>query len=215
MINSKALRNPPKRWLTADCGCPEGDEHTHSALDKALRTVARFFVFKIYYPVESFFGAFFRRSKRSLAWARFTHSNYDFDFTYLYAVMSFKAKRIYTALENDYAIQAKEDMKALKEFIRVCDRLHKNNYDDKHHVAHDKKWGKRPPFGWKPAFDKDGKEIGSEIISKPRPKAKNKRLEEQERKEFLACYDLSEVDRKNDIDRMAELLKNYSLKWWS
>ena len=81
------------------------------------------------------------RTLRSLAFAKHGWLSFDFDSAYIFNLMAFKLKRIYKCLENDQAIQTKEDMAYLKEAINICERLFDHNYDDKYHKAHDKKWG--------------------------------------------------------------------------
>lgn len=215
MINSKALKSLPKRLLTEECGCPEGDKHEHGHIYKVLRAVGRFYMFKIYYPIESFFVRLRERTARSARWAKFMYMNYDFDSHYVYSVMEFKYKDLYRCLENGHAIQDKVDMDALKETIKICGRLSQWDYEDKYHREHDKKWGKMPRWDTKPALDKDGKDTGNvQMIFKPRPKADTKRKENQERKEFRKIWEKGEKDRCADIDRLAELLKKHAPRWW-
>ena len=127
--------------------------------------------------------------------------------------MSFKLKRVYKCLQNGHAIQEKEDMNALKETIKVCERLFSEDYDDKYHKAHDKKYGRIQHLPGKPVFNKDGKKTGStwETFRK-NVNSKNKA---QERKAFMKCWENGEKDRIADLDRLNELLKKYQTKWWS
>jgi hypothetical protein len=118
-------------------------------------------------------------------------------------------------LENGHSVQEKEDMDALQELIKICGRLRRGRHDRIYHKLHDKKWGKMPPWDTKPYIEKDGKYKGSStIIFKDRPNVKNKKQKEQERKEFRRCYDLGEIDRCADIDRMAEILKKNGPNFW-
>jgi hypothetical protein len=207
MINSKAIKDS-SNITKYSCGC-EVDKKKRSKLRNLLhQCVHKFFMFTIFYPVESFFSRTKERISRSYRWARFMWLNYDFDSAYIYSVMSFKMKSLYDVLENGHAVQEPEDMAALKEATAICDRLFEGNYEDKYLTEHDKKWGKlRTRF----VPQKDGK--GS-LMKSSRKGVKNKRQSNQERKEFMKCWENGEHDRKSDIDRLAEIFKNYSPKWW-
>jgi len=215
MLNSKTLKPFSKRFMMSGCGCPDECRPECGYIGKVFHTIGRFAMFKVYYPVESFFRRIKERAARSCRWAAFTYKNYDFDSVYLYDVMAFKLKDLKKCLENGHSIQEKEDMDALHDLIKICGRLRRQRYDSIYHKLHDRKWGKRPHWGTKPCLDKNGKETGCvEMIKKDRPKVKNKKQRAQETKEFLRCYELGEIDRCADIDRMAEMLKKYSPKWW-
>jgi hypothetical protein len=210
---SKKLKDFTRPLMINKCDCPEGD-HNCSKLMRPLRAVARFYMFNVYYPIHDFFTRITERVGRSLSWAKFAYLNYDFDSVYLYTVMSFKLKRLYLGLKSGTAVQEKEDMEALKELIKVCDRLSDQSYEDKHLSQHDKKWGRMPRFGSTPNKDVNGKITSYTMVFKDRPKVKNKRQKEQERKEFRECFEKGEVDRIKDIDRMAEILKKHATHWW-
>jgi hypothetical protein len=212
---SKKLKNQPKRFLTQECGCPEGDGHDCTRLQKALRAIGRFYMFQVYYPIESFFRRLHERIGRSLAWAKLTYLNYDFDSSYLYEVMEFKLKRIYECLKNGHAIQRKEDMAALRELIKICGRLRNyDDYEDPYREAHDKKWGKMPRWGSEPVKNDKGEVTSYKMIFKDRPKANTPKKKEQERKEFRDIWEKAEQDYCKDIDRMAEILKKHGKTWW-
>lgn len=167
-------------------------------LGKLLQTVKDFIVIEIYYTVESFFNRYIERISRSLAFAKRGWLHYDFESAYLYDIMAFKLKRIYPVLKNGYAVQEKENMDALKEAIAICERLFAGNYDDKYHKAHNKKWGK----------------IDILDDKRHRVKAKTPAQKEQERKEFMKCWEDGEKDRIADLDRLNEILKKHEPTWW-
>lgn len=215
MLRSKALKSLPKRLMSEDCGCPVRPNEEVSLVHRVFHLVVRFVLFKIYYPVEGFILTSKERLGRSLAWAKFTYYNYDFDFTYVYSVMAFKLRRLEKCLTNGYAIQEDEDMAALREAIEICDRLHVNDYDDKYHEEHNKKWGEMPKWDSVPEdLDKNGKPLTYRVIFKDRANVKTEEDKKQETKEFLECYEKGEQDRLKDIDRLAELLKKHSISWW-
>lgn len=214
-MRSKALKPFGKRFLTEECGCPEGDYGKMHVIHKALRAVGRFYMFQVYYPITGFYHRITERVGRSLSWAKFTYLNYDFDSAFLYDVMEFKLKRLEHCLKNGHAVQQKEDMKALKELIKICKRLHNyDDYDDKYHDEHDKKWGKRPRYESEPIKNEKGEITSYKMIFKDRPNVKTKKQQEQERKEFLACAEKGHADYCKDLDRMAEILKNHGRNWW-
>lgn len=213
-MRSKALKPTPKRFLTQECGCPEGDRGC-GRVRKALRAVGRFYMFNVYYPISGLFRRLKERCGRSLAWAKFTYLNYDFDSAYVFEVMEFKLKRLQNCLKNGHAVQQKADMDALKELIKICKRLRNyDDYDDKYHDEHDKKWGKMPRWGSEPVKNEKGEITSYKMIFKDRPKVKTKKQKEQERKEFLEIGEKGHQDFCKDIDRMAEILKNHARNWW-
>lgn len=170
---------------------------------------------KTYYKIMSEVRCFIERLGRSLAFARMAWLNFDFDFSYLYKVMYFKMERILKVLENGHLEQDKEVIDSLKEAIKICKRLCENNHDSKYFKLHDKKWGR---LGLKLISGKNslGEPAGTGSMFSPRRKLKNatKEVKHRERKEFLACMENGEMDRKADIDRLAVLLKEHSLTWW-
>lgn len=160
-----------------------------------------------FYPVESFYHTYTERIKRSYAFAKMGWLNYDFDSAFLYEVMIFKMKRIHKTLKNGHAIQEKENMDALKEAIKICERLYNGRYEDKYYKEIDKKFGK----------------IKSECIPSEngltewkmsRTKVKTKKQREKEREALRQLIINSDKDRRADIDRLAEILKNHEPSWW-
>jgi hypothetical protein len=211
MINSKALKGDFSKY---SCGCAVDRKERSFFRNLLHKCIHKFFMFVIFYPVESFFSRLAERVGRSWSWARFMYLNYDFDSAYLYSVMSFKLKKLYTVLENGHAVQEPVDMAALKEAIGICDRLFEGKYDHKYMDIHDKKWGKLPRFKTKPIKNEDGKVTHYQMITRKRSKVKTKKQEKQEREEFRKTWELGEQDRRADIDRLAEILKEHARKWW-
>lgn len=166
----------------------------------------------LWYPVSGFFRRYHERTTRSLAFAKRGWMHYDFESAYLYDIMAFKLKRIHATLLDGHAYQYPKDMKALKEAIRICERLFKGGYEWKYHRKHDKKWGKIRTKDI-PNYDENGK-IKSYTWKTSRRGVKNKRQEKQERKEFLKCWGDGERDRIKDLDRLNEILKKHEPSWW-
>lgn len=161
-----------------------------------------------YYPVESFLRRNYERTKRSVAYARFGWLHYDFDSAFLYDLMAFKLRRILDCLIHGHAIQEKENMDALREAIKICDRLHENEYDAKYYKAHEKKWGKLKTW-FTPVEGSTSSQWNS-----TRKGIVTKADERNERKDHRKIWDLEEQDRRADIDRLAEILKKYERSWW-
>ncbi len=178
------------------------------------KIVRDFVMFKIYYPPIDFYHRYVERINRSLSYAKFGWLHYDFDFAFLYDLLAFKMRRLLGALENGHAVQEDEDMDALKEAIKICDRLHENNYDDNYHEIHDAKWGKTEHESV-PIKEQDGsvKFYEWKVWRSGTVNASDE-VKKQETQEFRQCYELGEADRLADIDRLAEILKEKSLAWW-
>lgn len=167
------------------------------------------------YPITDTFSRLKERIGRTLAFARIAWLHYDFDSAYMWHIMAFKLKRIEKCLINGHAIQEEADMAALRETIIICERLFSEDYDSKYHEAHNAKWGDLPEFGTEPSdVDNKGKVLTYRVIFKDRPKVTNETEKEQERKEFLECFNKGEQDRLADMDRLAFLLKTHSRQWW-
>lgn len=206
MINSKAIKGLPRK---AALDYQEKPETRLAKIGQAIATAWKRYV---YYPIDSFISRTHERASRSLAFARHGWMHYDFESAYLYDLMAFKMKRIYKCLETGHAIQQDEDMKALKEAIQICERLFKGDYDAKYYKAHNKKWGKLQSKTI-PEYDENGK-VKHYRWESSRPKAKTKKQKEKEIADLRQIWVNEEIDRKADIDRLAEILKNHEPKWW-
>src|SRR5208282_968600 len=113
MLNSKALKDFPKRTMMSLCGCPDECEPECGFIGKVFHSIGRFIMFKFCYPVESFYRRTKERIGRSYSYARFGWLNYDFDMACAWDLLEFKLKRLRVALKNGHAIQEPEDMRAL------------------------------------------------------------------------------------------------------
>lgn len=166
------------------------------------------------WPITDNYRITKERLIRSLQYARFGWFNYDFDMAYVYYLFEFKLKRLLKCLENGHAIQKPEDMKALRELIKIVRRLGMGRYDHKYHILHDKKWGKIESKTT-PNYNDEGKVTTYTWHSwRSGTKDVNEKVKKQERKEYRALYQNAEKDRVKDIERMAELIKTNSLSWW-
>lgn len=202
-MNSKALKPKKFRWMYED--------EEKNLLQNLVYLVRKYLI----WPVKDNYRIIKERSKRCFQYAKFGLYSYDWDMAYVYEILNFKLKRLYRALENGTAVQQPEDMAALKELIKITFRLHSGNYDRKYHREHSKKWGEIESETIPCKYDKNGKASLYEWKTwRPGTKNASEEVKEQERKEFMACYEKAEEDRCKDIDRMAELLKKYATSWW-
>lgn len=197
------------------CGCKPGHDPEHGPVKKAIHAVWHFVKFEILYPIDGFYHRYKERIGRSIAFARFGWLNYDFDAYTMYDLMQFKLKRIQKALIKGMAIQEKEDMDALQVAIKLTGRLYRGNYERYFHKLHDRKWGDMPDWDSEPAdLDKNGKPLTFRLIFKERANVKTEEDKEQQRKDFLACYEQGEVLKLKDLDKLNEIFKKHAARWW-
>jgi len=216
MMNSKALKEPRKLLMMSSCGCPDECDPECGYVGRFFHAIGRFIMFRLYYPVESFFRRTKERLGRSYDYARFGWLNYDFDMARVWDLFEFKLKRLYKCLENGHAIQEPEDMKALREFIKTVRRLGRGCYEDKYYKLHDKRWGKLKSRTEPASYDKNGKVLTYKWISwrKNCPENAPEKLKKQEIKDRRKIWENAEKDRVRDINRMAELIIKHGFKWW-
>lgn len=206
MINSKAIKGLPRRLAL------NYEEKDLTFFGRIGQKIAYAFKMYLYYPVDSFVSRTTERISRSWAFAKHGYMHYDFESAYLYDLMAFKMKRILECLKNGHAIQQDEDLQALREAIKICERLFKGDYDSKYYKAHYKKWG-NPRYKTTPIYDENGK-IKHYRWESSRPKAKTKSQQKKEIADRRQIWVNEEVDRKADIDRLAEILKKHEPSWW-
>lgn len=209
MLRSKAIKDEAilkKQWSPR--------EKMSGPIGKVCEVIREFVLFKIYYPPIDLFHRYKERIGRSLAYAKLGWLHYDFDSAFLYDLLAFKMKRLYDCLENGHAIQEDNDMAALKEAIQISERLHEGNYDGKYLDQHDEKWGEIESEHI-PNYDEKGKiKNYTWKTSRKGTVGVSEAVEEQEHKEFRACFEKGETDRRADIDRLAHLLKEHGPTWW-
>lgn len=203
---SKEIKGLPKKAAL------ELEEREPTFLRRIAQKISYAFKMHIYYPIDDFFSRTRERVSRSLAFAKHGWMHYDFESAYLYDIMAFKMKRIYSCLEKGHAVQQDEDMKALKEAIQICERLFDDKYDQKYYKAHDKKWGNLKSKHI-PEYDDNGK-IKYYRWESSRPKAKTSAQKKQEVAELIKISEYGDTDRKADLDRLNEILKKHQPTWW-
>ena len=100
-------------------------DETKSLLGNIVYGIKKYLI----WPVTDNFRILKERTKRSYDYARFGWLNYDFDMACAWDLFEFKLRRLYKCLENGHAIQEPEDMKALRELIKIVRRLGYEQYD--------------------------------------------------------------------------------------
>lgn len=206
MLNSKALKPYKSRW-SIEADYENGDM---SLSEKAVYLFKKYLV----WPITDNYRFCKRRIKKCYDYAKFGYHSYDWDFHYVFQEMEFKLKRLRVALVNGHAIQEEEHMEALDQMIKAVRRLGRKTYENKYLYHHDEKWGKIESMTT-PNHDEDGK-VRTHTWHSWRKNTKNAsdEVKEQEKKEFLECYQKGEVDRLKDIDLFADLLKKHSIYLW-
>lgn len=188
------------------------DKKPTTFIGKTCKKVADMFGEYVYYPMYYFFSRTYERVFRSWAFAKHGYMHYDFESAYLYDLMAFKLKRVYKCLKNGNAVQEYKNMSALAEAITICERLFKGTYDEKYYKLHDKKWGKLCSKTI-PEYDEKGK-IKHYRWESWRSKTKTAEQKKKERKDLRKIWVNEEEDRRADLDRLNEILKNHEPTWW-
>jgi hypothetical protein len=202
VINSKKLKS--------DKPCCE-DPYEYPILQK----IKYYFKMYVLYPPLDFYTRYKERISRSLAFAKFGWGNYDYDFGNVWHLLYFKLRRLKNALENGHAIQDEEDMKALGELLRTVKRLRSKWYERPYWDAHDKKWGKLESKTEPCTFYEDGSVKTYQWISwRAGTKDASKKVKAQELRERRKGDKLAEKDRLRDIERVGELIRKHSHRWW-
>jgi len=202
---SKPLKGFPYKRLRK-----ERDEEPNLWKRYALK-VRDWFQYR-YWDIQSLIHRYQERIGRSYAYAKFGWLNHDFDSAFAYQLLHFKFLRILDCLLHGHAVQQKPVMDALREAIKITKRLGYNEYDEKYFRIHRKKWGELK-HKFIPIIDADGKHRSS-TWKTWRTKCKTPAQKKQETKELLAIEPKADLDRRADIDRLAELLKTYERHWW-
>jgi len=173
-----------------------------------LSKIHRFVFEHITYPVQKFFRRYYQNSKRAYDYAKFGWKTWEYDYSEIYSLMAFKLKRLQASMENGYHFQVKEDMDALKESIKLCHRIKRENYEEVYLRELDKKWGKSK------MVEKEKTEKGT-VWTFERKNVKTSKDRKKHTNEFVKCYKRAEKAREADMDRLAYLLKKYSQRWWT
>jgi hypothetical protein len=167
-------------------------------------------VSKWYYDFTwKFFGKPIERVKKVWGWYwNVFRFDYDFDGHSLFAIIEYKLQRLEKVLIKGHAIQEPQDMKALKTAIKLAGRLKDDKYEIPFYERHNRKWGEM-----RSKFVPD-KKTGSTKWLTSRPKAKTKKQQEEELKEFRAYYIAAEAQQKREEKNLYSILSKYLRNWW-
>jgi hypothetical protein len=164
-------------------------------------------------PVRAINRLFFRIWKyRNLLW-----NDEDWDHGYLLDILEFKFLNMMKYhRDHGHLMENPRIAHELRECSEICHRVHIDNYCEAEHAAHDAKWGETK-FEHVPA-----KEYGVDKLGKPlmyelnisNPNATTPELEEQEKQEHRAIWDLERTRKQADLDRLAELIRTRLENWW-
>lgn len=214
MFNSKALKDFPKRFMSLPCGCPDECYKECGFIGKVFHYIAYFFLFKIYYKIESHYHRTSERLSRSIAYARFGWLNYDFDMACAWDLFDFKLRRLYKCLVNGNAVQEPEDMKALRELIKIVRRLSCDRYENIYYRQHEKRWGKLQTRT--EPWIQNGKNMGSSWHSwrEKCPEDASEELKAREINDMKCCWENADKDRIRDLERMKEILVKHGQNFW-
>lgn len=166
--------------------------------------------FDAYYSVLSFI----ERCKRSWAYAKLGHKNYDFDALTIEHYLLFKLKRVQKCLINgtcDLTVEmGPMKMKALKLCIKLLEKLNENDYS-RFMDMHDKKWGELHTW-FEPV--NDGNPHSGSYWRSSRPKAVTPEEKEQERKEFLEASYADAREEEKHRRLVYRIIEKYIRYWW-
>jgi len=166
-------------------------------------TLCRFFTMMkdtLWYGPRSFIGNIIKYKK-------FLWSDRWFDHYYLFNVLKIK-------LESDsksyrkYGMCVDADKLAdeMDKCISFLNKIIKDEYEEEALKDHDLKWGKLD-FNFE-------KCKGGSLLNRYRSNVLTKNDEEQERKEFMDYMSIADLNRKNDIKDLFEMISDNILKWW-
>lgn len=153
---------------------------------------------------------FLKRLKRSFDYAVFGWSNPDWDFTYLYEMMSFKMRRVLHDMETTLELTARNHVKALKLAIRISDRLAADDYDHRLYHLHEAKWGELQ-MQLSSVADQQGL---FQVVSRG-TRVENEEQAAQERADYHAMIQAGMKTRERDKDILFDLIVTYDRLWWS
>lgn len=150
---------------------------------------------------------FYRKIRRSLAWARFGWNNYDWDHAYLLEVIVFKLKRMQIAIfDEGHHIPDKHSQQSLRLCIKLGTKLIKSDYFY-YTGLHNAKWGELE------FIEKTDKTTGRKFTGMGRsgvPKEK----EEEERREFLEACRKDDSLKARDTRWFFGIMAKYNEYWW-
>jgi hypothetical protein len=142
-------------------------------------------------------------------WIPILWNNWDWDYNYFLTIVQYKIRRMSKHIkEHGHFVNSDEVCAQMDECVEIIDRFFKADYVKEETAAHKEKWGETIyeciPCETEGHFRLD-------IYS---AKARELELEEQERKEILAIYNLNDKRSEEDLDRLFELMRDKLQYWW-
>ena len=162
---------------------------------------------EIFYPIKINIRVFYESLSRAIAFGRFVWDKYDFESDSMFAIMAFKLQRVKKCMDEGYGVYPKPVKQAMKEAIKICNRLYENQYEEPYRKAHDKKWGR---MNLKRLLD----EQGFIDWTCGRKGVKTETDKREEGIDTLRDAGLAWRDRMRDFDRLNKILKKYQNAWW-
>lgn len=181
-----------------------------SKLQILISKLREFYLFKLYFPVESFFTRLYENLIRLSSWIPYLwKEDRDWDYAHVIGLIEFKLKRMLRLFQECKMHDHKDNIKQIKHALTLIKPvlddfiIHKQVFK-----SHEKKWGK---IQWK-RLGKD--ENGYCRASLSRSKIKNEKQKKQEHKEAKKLYKiLRQQELKSSKDFWNYIDQHYR-GWW-
>jgi len=181
-----------------------------SKLQLLVSKLKELFLFKIYYPVDSFFTRLFENLSRLISWIPYLwKEDRDWDYAHVVSVIEFKLKRMLKLFQECKMHDHKEEVKQIKHALKLIKPvindfiIHKRVFK-----AHEKKWGK---IKWiKGKTD----ERGLTSCSLTRSKIKTEKQRQQEHKESSKLYKILRQEELKSSKDFWNYIDEHYRSWW-
>jgi len=110
--------------------------------------------------------------------------------------------------EGGISVDAKREANDMKVCIDCLDRLIEDDYELDAFKEHDEKWGELS-MGFEPH---EGSEEWSRCVL-TRPNINNEEDAKQENLEFMVCMNKADIDKKEDIKKLFNNMRQ-RIEWW-
>lgn len=158
---------------------------------------------RLYYSLKYNISYFFHWLVKSFQYSIFLWGDRDWDYSFIYAILRFKLKRVRDCIKsNDIIVGANRVAKEIDVAIKLIDKIQEGPYSylKKERKALEKKWG---PTGFKNEDNSWG------------PLRKfNKKQEKQYYKEWSTFYRKQDKLYEADIAKLFAHLRDNINKWW-
>jgi hypothetical protein len=144
-------------------------------------------------------------------WIPVLWNNWDWDYNFLFDILRYKMDRMSKHLaEHDVGVTAWQRAAQLKACVDIIDRIQDGSlsYTKEEQKAHEEKWGETIHESV------ETEDPGLFKLDMYSQKARDERLEEQERKEQLAIYELGRNRKQKDLDVLFRIMRKRVEYWW-